>query len=532
MDTIKGTNRGGAPQVRIKLPVKILVGDDEDESVTEEIGFGGIFAHAEKPYVLRQLVQLSIQLPEGPSLSIRGMVVRVVDSDVADELNTVPGIAVQFYALEVSDAETWGTFVREQVKALQSGHKEQDASLSEHEHDSYQEDTIRDLEPPSGEGSDDGDEASLSVEEFARAAGLDPRIVMSAIAIVGDGDSDSSVEGLSRPIHIIGPDQSTLSGGPASESSKDSSIRKGRPTGPSVGAKPIDAMSDVKKTAYGYKVLDDVEERKGPVSTEKLESGPYSIGTSPSEPAPQDVDGSIESESSPPSSSSDDLDGRPTLPLTDSDRLRRGRPHRDPVRLRQRELPPSPMAPSVDDSNLPPPALEERDQTDPTESRPESAGPLAPTGSLPNVVYRLELPTVSALEEFSHVAFGSGGVAVRTPSIRPAGTPAIVCVVHPVSRHEFHIPGSIVATRSDRLGVSIRFARVTAKTFRDFRRFIAIGRQRQGRLGYQSSTSGELTMVSESSGSHESIPPGISPKDTHPVAPEAVEPLRKGWIRE
>jgi hypothetical protein len=153
--------------------------------------------------------------------------------------------------------------------------------------------------------------------------------------------------------------------------------------------------------------------------------------------------------------------------------------------------------------------------------------PLAPNGLLPHAVYRLELPTIAALEQFCQLALGSGGVFVRTADLRLGGTPAVVCVVHPQSRDEFHIPGVIVMARHDRRGVTIKFAGVTSETIREFRLFIAQGgRELALEQGHAISTS-RLTLVSRAARRPE---PGVQspiPSDTRSVAPSSIEPYSK-----
>ena len=116
-----------------------------------------------------------------------------------------------------------------------------------------------------------------------------------------------------------------------------------------------------------------------------------------------------------------------------------------------------------DEVRHPPPAL------------PPPAPSLLPDEQMGYMVYRLALPTVDALQGFTDTALASKGVFVRTNHIRPPGTPAVVCVVHPLSGDEFHLPGEVVPVNSPRPGVAVEFQGVTARTVSDFRYFIALG---------------------------------------------------------
>lgn len=90
--------------------------------------------------------------------------------------------------------------------------------------------------------------------------------------------------------------------------------------------------------------------------------------------------------------------------------------------------------------------------------------------------YRLALPTVESLQGFASTALEeSKGVFVRTHHIIPERSPAVVCVIHPLSGDEFHLPGEVVRAPTNRPGVAVEFQGVTAKTVAEFRNFIALG---------------------------------------------------------
>jgi hypothetical protein len=153
--------------------------------------------------------------------------------------------------------------------------------------------------------------------------------------------------------------------------------------------------------------------------------------------------------------------------------------------------------------------------------------PLAPTGLLRQAVYRIEVPSVAALEQFSQLALGSGGVFVRTEDLRPGGAPAVVCVVHPTSRDEFHFPGTIVHARRDRPGVSIRFAGVTAETYRAFRQFVALGARTPLAPRPGTKSGSYLTVARPARARSGQGAPAAIPGDTRTIAADSVEPYPK-----
>ncbi len=59
----------------------------------------------------------------------------------------------------------------------------------------------------------------------------------------------------------------------------------------------------------------------------------------------------------------------------------------------------------------------------------------------------------------------------------------MVCVIHPVSGDEFHLPGRVVKSKQDSTGVAVAFASITAGTQRLFHRFIALGIPTEGGSG-------------------------------------------------
>lgn len=96
----------------------------------------------------------------------------------------------------------------------------------------------------------------------------------------------------------------------------------------------------------------------------------------------------------------------------------------------------------------------------------------APAESVGHVVYRMLFPSVEALQEFASTALKSGGVFVRASDLRPAGTPAVVCIVHPVDQREFHLPGTVRPSSPSRQGVAVKFEEVTNRTIATFHIFI------------------------------------------------------------
>jgi Tfp pilus assembly protein PilZ len=95
----------------IQFPVQIVHAKRPLSLVTQDVSEGGIFAATDTPPPLMQLVHVQLVLPiGGRALSAHGMTVHVVLPK--NEAGRVPGIGVQFYALDRSTRDAWEGFTR------------------------------------------------------------------------------------------------------------------------------------------------------------------------------------------------------------------------------------------------------------------------------------------------------------------------------------------------------------------------------------------------------------------------------------
>jgi uncharacterized protein (TIGR02266 family) len=89
------------------LPVALSAGKRRQSVLTEDVGQRGVFLRTDTPPALRQLVHLDITLPDHqPPLSVHGMAVHVV----ATGGPRVPGVGVQFYAMDGAARARWAGF--------------------------------------------------------------------------------------------------------------------------------------------------------------------------------------------------------------------------------------------------------------------------------------------------------------------------------------------------------------------------------------------------------------------------------------
>jgi hypothetical protein len=154
--------------------------------------------------------------------------------------------------------------------------------------------------------------------------------------------------------------------------------------------------------------------------------------------------------------------------------------------------------------------------------RPMGGLGLAPDDQMGFIVYRLALPSVESLIGFADNALTSQGVFVRTNQIRPPGTPAVVCVVHPLSGDEFHLPGEVATVPASRPGVAVQFQGITERTASDFHNFIALGIPQdelsmEVRSPYQGFSENELTMVASSEHNTSQNERNLPRENTHEV---------------
>lgn len=88
------------------------------------------------------------------------------------------------------------------------------------------------------------------------------------------------------------------------------------------------------------------------------------------------------------------------------------------------------------------------------------------------VLYQVCPTDTQGLLGFRDQALASGGVMITGAAPRLVGSPAVVAVVHPKSRAEFHIPGEVQAAPPSERLVPVRFLSVTPRTIAEFEAFV------------------------------------------------------------
>ncbi len=96
---------------KIALPVRLTTGRRTVHLATDDVSYHGLFLRTDTPPDLRELVRLSVDLPTGVTVTLHGMAVHVVRP--GDPRGRLPGVGVQFYAVDRNTLSTWSTMVRE-----------------------------------------------------------------------------------------------------------------------------------------------------------------------------------------------------------------------------------------------------------------------------------------------------------------------------------------------------------------------------------------------------------------------------------
>lgn len=91
------------------------------------------------------------------------------------------------------------------------------------------------------------------------------------------------------------------------------------------------------------------------------------------------------------------------------------------------------------------------------------------------VLYRISPPDIQGLIRFRQEALERGGVAVAGIGRREPGSLAVVSVVHPLTKAEFHVPGEVHRSKPRQSLVPIKFFGVTSRTKQEFESFIESG---------------------------------------------------------
>ena len=93
----------------VKMPARLVQGHDIVHLLTEDVSFRGLFLRTDSPPRLRQLVRIEIDLPSKKQFSAHGMAVHVVEAP--GTAGRVPGVGVQFYAVDREASAVWDEFV-------------------------------------------------------------------------------------------------------------------------------------------------------------------------------------------------------------------------------------------------------------------------------------------------------------------------------------------------------------------------------------------------------------------------------------
>lgn len=462
-----GRDRRRSPRLRMRLPVVVGAGGAEDPREIVEVGLGGVFVATDAPHALRQLVRLRIGPPRGDALELQGMIVRVVSPVEAARRGLMPGVGVQLYGLLPEVEAAWRELFEQGLRAATALAAAESAAAPDAELA-----TIKDL--PRGRmarGPVECEEDALAMlaqgytpEEIAEAAGLDPSIVSAALARASSipaapapPEPGLAVEGVSLLTSV--------------ETSRDSS-----PTVPIV------------------KTL-----RRPPAPADEPAPARDSRPTGPITSVIRIIGAGQAAAAAPPD------DGG--APITEVSTAKLRAEEREKLQLRA-------LGP------LQPPALSTL-----TTSRPRlvAAGlvPLAPTGLLPQVVYRLEMTSTWVIEAFGRATVETGRVIITPAEPRRLGTPVVVCVVHPVTRDELHLPGVVVASTDERGGVAVELAGASEATRGALERLLAAGE-----LGAPTaSAQPELSLVRRGVVTGRTDPPPLS-RDTRHVVVTEVELLK------
>lgn len=91
------------------------------------------------------------------------------------------------------------------------------------------------------------------------------------------------------------------------------------------------------------------------------------------------------------------------------------------------------------------------------------------------VLYRISPPDLQGLVRFRQEALERGGVAVAGIGRREPGSLAVVSIVHPLTKAEFHVPGEVHQSKPRQSLVPIKFFGVTSRTKQEFESFIESG---------------------------------------------------------
>jgi len=93
-----------------RLPITLKVGGGAQETISEDISYRGMFAITDEPPNMRQLISLSIKLPDDVApLTTHAMTVFVLER--GNRLGRTPGVGLQFYAMGGPVKANWEKFI-------------------------------------------------------------------------------------------------------------------------------------------------------------------------------------------------------------------------------------------------------------------------------------------------------------------------------------------------------------------------------------------------------------------------------------
>lgn len=577
---MSSAERRRSPRLPARLPVDVVSGRSREPLFTAEIGLRGVFIVTDTPRNQRQLLSLTLTLPDSSKFKVQGMVARVVTCEKAGELNVPAGMGVQFYGLSRTVSERWEVFFEElrqkgwsaslesspakgetsdatyvppppppraspHVKSLTRStsaspvHSEPASNASPRTRDIALKHPDREMgargpartppEPPRTEELDEGATAAL-IAELSQAA---PAAEVEDRTLGEQQETPNPFAAVTPPTtheldrgHFIEPEPPvtreletppevwTAQKRPPEQRFPDEDIETHQFT-PSSTRQGRNAGEERREQQPMGQIPPDVEARSGPqqanMPTPPLDLNPF--GSARTDVAPNVL----------PTSSVNRP--RPVDPYG----MTALRPIDDQLRNSTVDLHGSA-------GNAPPSSWSAPAAQSPASQTPDLGQGLAPDDPHGAVVYRLALPTVEALEEFSRSALATGGVFLRSPDIRAPGTSAVVSIVHPLSGDEFHLPGEIIAAGSNRPGVAVHFHGVTERTLEEYKYFIALGipdevaPRQEGRLHYFfSDAEQELTAVPSSEDGENATSPNIARENTLDIDIDDLALLSDEW---
>ena len=106
------------PRFPVTLQVELKDKGRVQELVTSDASRHGVFLRIDSPRPVRQLVQLTFQLPEGDTIDVMGMVARSMPAAEAGPQG--PGMGVDFFAMSKGARDVWEGFVRTLARAAKT----------------------------------------------------------------------------------------------------------------------------------------------------------------------------------------------------------------------------------------------------------------------------------------------------------------------------------------------------------------------------------------------------------------------------